>query len=80
MQNFIPVDAIDGKLTPSAFAWPGGYPIVYVTQYNDFLCPRCVTKAGQDTTVDCFVHWEGEAISCEECNRMIDSAYGEVSE
>jgi hypothetical protein len=32
----------DGKLP--AYAWPGGYPIVYMARDNGILCPRCANE------------------------------------
>ena len=34
--------AIKSSLRAGAFAWPGGYPIAYLTGDGDFLCPDCV--------------------------------------
>lgn len=75
-----------------AFAWPGGYPLVYVcADGGGALCPTCVNAeidniddstrrrlrdGWQLTGVD--VHYEGEAITCDHCGADIDSAYGPV--
>ena len=61
-----------------AFVWPGGYPLAYFTEEGDVLCAACATyardKNGETTTPD--IHWEGEALRCDECDTEIESAYG----
>jgi hypothetical protein len=72
----------DGKLP--AYAWPGGYPIVYLAKDNGILCPTCANaytpdRDNQDQLepVAYFVHYEGPAEQCENCNATIESAYGD---
>jgi hypothetical protein len=72
----------DGKLP--AYAWPGGYPIVYMAKDNGILCPRCANEyelerdnSEQLEPVAYFVHYEGPAEQCENCNALIESAYGD---
>ena len=71
----------DGSLP--AFAWPGGYPIVYTASDNGILCPSCansytVDRDNEDQLKPAayFIHYEGEPEQCEHCNAMIASAYG----
>jgi hypothetical protein len=70
-----------------AFAWPGGYPLVYRTADGGALCPECVngrhgSEAGdrnpdpQWRLTGCDVHWEGEPITCDHCGARVESAYG----
>lgn len=70
-----------------AFAWPGGYPLFYLTADNAVLCPDCAngkngsdaSEADEDTQwrlVACNILWEGEPEICEHCNAEIKSAYG----
>lgn len=81
----------DGSL-PS-FAWPGGYPMYYLCADNGILCPDCAngengseankgawTDDKQWRIVDSDVHWEGEPLICDHCNKEIESAYGPVEE
>lgn len=72
----------------------GGYPIAYYAgKACDFLCAKCATEAKHKahdpevsawereavlTPLLCDVHWEGEALVCEECGREVESAYGPV--
>ena len=73
-----------------AFAWPGGYPIVYVCSDGGTLCADCVNREVDnidDSTrrklrdgwalAGCDVHYEGPPIICNHCNAEIESAYGD---
>lgn len=71
-----------GKLP--AYTFPGAYPIVYVTPSNAHLCPDCATCALDDPyeydafkPVNYLIHMQGAPITCDECDRQIESAYGE---
>ena len=80
----------DGSLP--AYAWPGGYPIVYVMGDGETLCAACanggngslaVEEGLEDdmpdkswTIVGAQVHWEGEPEICAHCGDEIPSAYG----
>jgi hypothetical protein len=73
-------ERIKGKLLPrcESFAWPGGYPLIYVDDGSNVLCADCATeeqdRTGEKLNVD--VHYEGEAEICSDCNEEIESAYG----
>ncbi len=65
-----------------AYTCPGGYPLFYLDGHDSTLCPKCATECLSNDTpslrpVACAVHWEGEPLSCEECNADIESAYGD---
>src|SRR5262245_55360529 len=64
----------DGKLP--AYAWPGGYPLVYVTRGGSTLGADCDRKnTGEDGPVEGGeVHWEGGPEVCDECNAEVASA------
>ena len=62
----------DGKLR--AFTDIGGYPLFYITKAHDIVCAPCATN--EEKIATCGVHWEGEPIVCDECNKEIESAYG----
>lgn len=71
-----------GKLP--AFAWPGGYPILYLAKDNGVLCPKCANAFNPATDNDeqlepvaYDIHYEGAAEQCEHCNALIESAYGD---
>lgn len=86
MDNLARVRMDDGSLP--AYAWPGGYPIVYVMDDGEVLCPDCANgKNGSDASVGADagsgwrikgyqIHWEGEPEHCAHCNAEIPSAYG----
>lgn len=69
----------DGSLP--AYAWPGGYPILYLDGDNSVICAECATRS-LDDAVESFrpntwdVHYEGPAEFCEDCGKEIPSAYG----
>jgi hypothetical protein len=69
----------DGTLP--AYAWPGGYPIVYYTEEGLTLCHRCANDPDtSDPVADADVYWEGPAIVCEDKGETIESAYGDPDE
>jgi len=73
-----------------SYAWPGGYPLVYVDEYNNELCPDCandfVRELANETDPDerdmvtrvteWYIYHEGPSMCCDECNAEIESAYG----
>lgn len=72
----------NGKLP--AFAWPGGYPIIYFAADNGVLCPVCANaytperdNAEQLEPIAFSIHYEGADEICENCNAVIPSAYGD---
>ena len=74
------------------YAWPGGYPIVYIDEYNNELCPDCandfVRELANETDPDerdmitkvtmWYLHLEGDTVFCSECNAETESAYGPI--
>jgi hypothetical protein len=76
--------------TVPAFAWPGGYPIFYLTKDGETLCPACVNKEIRIIVDDTLenghsgweveagdVNWEDADMVCCNCNKRIESAYAE---
>lgn len=70
-----------------SFAWPGGYPLYYITANGGVICPDCAngkngSEAGdanpdpQWRLVVVDVHYEGEPMACDHCGDEIESAYG----
>jgi hypothetical protein len=66
------------------FAWPGHYPMFYLAADNGVLCPKCANgyREGRDTEeqlkpVHGDVNWEDSDLTCENCSKRIESAYGE---
>lgn len=69
-----------GKLP--AYAFPGGYTLTYFDEDTNVLCCKCANENDDNYVpiVDCFIHWEGEPMYCEGCNRVIESEYGRVED
>lgn len=77
----------NGKLP--AYAWPGGYPIFYLTADGGSLCAACANgengseaseehDAPADWRLDASdVNWEDPALCCDHCGARIESAYAE---
>ena len=79
----------DGKLP--AFAWPGGYPIYYVTRDGGELCPKCANGENGSEAAESHddaqwelagqgLHWEGDPLMCAHCGSEIESAYGAIED
>lgn len=75
-----------GKAKP--FAWPGGYPLFYVTTDGAALCPTCVTKeraqifrSTHERSHDGWAiagvdaNYEDINLYCDHCGKSIDPAY-----
>ena len=76
-----------------AYAWPGGYQIVYYTADNGVLCPDCAngkngSEASEKLDPECpddnqwrlvasDIYYEGPAVYCDHCNAEIESVYGD---
>ena len=73
------------RLEWPAWAWPGGYPLYYVTADCGVLCPKCandnleLTLGGEKDwrIVSQEINYEEESLCCDHCNAHIESAYGE---
>jgi len=65
----------DGKLP--AYAWPGGYPILYHDDDGEVYCPRCANQTDDIELIN-FIHWEGPFMNCCECMQVLESAYGDL--
>ncbi len=70
----------------TAYAWPGGYPIFYLAADGETLHPKCAQKFvyldshERERIIAGDVNWEDEDMTCAECNKKIESAYGETKE
>lgn len=68
---------IDGQLP--TFAWPGGYPIFYLTESDTVLCPdhaNVESDFSDELITAADVNWEDADLYCEHGHR-IESAYAE---
>lgn len=74
----------DGSLYLPSFAWPGGYPLVYVCRDGEVVCADCAVEnivygewSHSDDVLGADVFYEGPPEYCANCNREIESAYGD---
>ena len=51
-----------------------GYPVVYVVE-SEVYCAACATHRGLSEEQG-YAHWEGEPLTCEDCETELESAYG----
>ena len=67
------------------YAWPGGYPLYYLTKDCGVLCPKCANDhlaRTLDPDDDQFfvvaqeVNWEDQDMHCDHCGAHIKPAYG----
>jgi hypothetical protein len=62
------------KLAPHAF--PGMYPLFYIHEDSEVLCPKCANDF-QEEIVDADANWEDLGLYCSNCDERIPSAYAE---
>ena len=60
------------------YAWPGGYPLYYLSQYA-VMCADCASKDSdqEDPITDVDTNWENPLLFCDECGERIESAYAD---
>jgi hypothetical protein len=77
MTSRIRIGTDAGKL--EGFAWPGGYPLAYITTGDDVVCPKCANaieeKDEDELPRTAFVNWEDDELFCAACQEKIPSAY-----
>lgn len=66
----------DEKGNYPAYAWPGGYPIIYYTKDGLVVCPKCANR-DDDDLIASDIYWEGPNMPCDDCGKKIESAYGD---
>ena len=68
-----------GGMLPS-FTSVGSYPLIYTTEDDERYCGSCASNTDNAFPLTgVFVHYEGDAQTCDECGDEIESAYGPVS-
>lgn len=55
----------------------GGYPLIYIARDGSCFCAKCADDT-KNAAYAVDVHWEGDPISCDDCQCEIESAYGPV--
>lgn len=65
------------------YCFPGGYPLFYYVESDDgkfHSCPSCVNRnrVGKNVkTCKAHINYEDETLTCEVCEKRVESAYGE---
>ena len=83
------VSQLKATLRNGAYAWPGGYPLFFITSDGAPLCFDCarsefrsVAESIRDELSDgwrivaCDINYEDDSCFCDHCNEKIESAYG----
>ena len=67
----------DGTLP--AFAWPGGYTLIYYTRDGETVCADCANREVDDSqaVIGQDIYWEGPALDCGDCGKVLESSYGD---
>ena len=61
-----------------AYAWPGGYQIVYYTAEGLTVCAKCADSPDtSDPAIAGETFAEGAPVPCEDCGTMLRSSYGD---
>lgn len=77
-----------------AYAWPGGYPVYFITADGAALSYDTAKQNKRDIlsaisnddkqcgwrVTACEINWEDESLTCEHSGKIIPSAYGETNE
>jgi len=67
--------------TYPAFAWTGGYTIIYVDKDGDVLCSKCAVQTMADGgEISHDTHDEGDPEECAQCGHVMKSSYGPVDD
>ncbi len=87
------VQYVSDKPILPAYAWPGGYPIVYMAEDCETVCSECANggngaefqnpeyQEDKDWILSgFFIHYEGQPVYCAHCNCTTESAYGDPEE
>ncbi len=71
----------------ASYAWPGGYPVFYLMDDSETLCPTCANDPKNPVHVGgdadgwrieaADVNWEDASLFCAHCSKRIESAYAE---
>lgn len=81
MTTLMTIDTLRSTTTDGTLpthAWPGGYPMHYMTGEGWILCPKCANEPRtSDVAIAGDVYWEGPTLTCEDCGADIESAYGD---
>ena len=70
------------------YAWPGGYPVYYITDDGGTLCPDCARMAEAEgltgdrddpqwNIIAAEANYEDAHLYCDHCGERVESAYAE---
>jgi hypothetical protein len=72
------------------YAWPGGYPLFFITSDCAALCFACARKEARNILdsikhrlldgwriIACDINYENNDLYCDHCSKPIESAYGD---
>jgi hypothetical protein len=84
------VTDMKATLRHGPYAWPGGYPLFFVTNDGGAICFacgrsefRCIADSIRTECSDgwrvmgCDINYEDSSLYCDHCGKPIESAYGE---
>ena len=90
MKNEYSIEQFRAQLASGAFAWPGGYPLFFITSDSaalSFDAAKAEAEAIEDSiaskaddgwrVVACEVNWEDASLFCDHSGKRIESAYAE---
>lgn len=67
--------------TYPAQTFPGCYPLYYVTQLGEVMCPKCANEdenspeSAEDPITHVEINYETYGLDCDVCYKMIPAAY-----
>jgi hypothetical protein len=75
-------------LRAGPYAWPGGYPLYFLTASGDTISfegvhehffeeARSIRDKSSDRIVACGINWEDPEMTCVRTGKLINSAYGD---
>jgi hypothetical protein len=60
------------------WAWPGGYPLYYLSDDGQTFCPDCANQKDAEPEISGVdINWEDPELYCDGCSQRIESAYAE---
>ena len=81
---------LESVLKDGPYAWPGGYPLYFVTKDGGVLSFKAVEENRTEVdsairedndrqwrVVACYINWEDSDLVCDHTNERIESAYAE---
>ncbi len=89
--NIETVADLDAAIASGPYAWPGGYPVYFITndgaalsfdavkQERELIVDSIATKANDGwRVIGADINWEDASLFCDHTNKRIESAYAEA--